>query len=81
VSDGGRENSHDQVIVQLFESGLGLAAVLSQDGLDAETTRRLHEVLDQFDTAIHELRRIVFMPSGTLSDARSTGDTETPQPA
>jgi signal transduction histidine kinase len=69
VSDTGDgfvdEHSHDHVITQLFGSGLTVASLLSGDGLDDGIARRLREVLDQLDSAIHELRRIVLMQPGS----------------
>ncbi len=59
------EHSHDQVIAQLFGSGLTVASVLSGDGLDDGIARRFRDVLDQLDGAIHELRRIVNVQSGS----------------
>ena len=59
------EHSHDQVITQLFGTGLTVAAVLGGDALDDGIARRLREVLDQLDNAIHELRRIVCTQRGS----------------
>ena len=54
------DHSHDQVITQLFGSGLTVASVLSDGSLDERLARRLHDVLDQLDGAIHDLRQLMF---------------------
>ncbi len=47
---------HDQVINQIFGSGLTLAAILSAQRVDNETAGRLHEVIERLDAAVRDLR-------------------------
>lgn len=50
----------DRVINHLFASGLTLASVLGRNQVDAATADRLHEVIEELDTATRELRLTVF---------------------
>ena len=51
---------HDRVIGHLFASALTLASVLGRNTLDDGVTRRLHDVIDELDTATREIRNTVF---------------------
>ena len=51
---------HDRVIGHLFGCGLTLASVLGRNQLDEGITERLHDVLEEIDTVVQEIRNAVF---------------------
>ena len=55
---------HDAVIGHLFGSALTLASVLGRDELDDAVADRLHDVIDELDTAIRQIRNTVFGHGG-----------------
>jgi len=55
---------HDAVIGRLFGCGLSLASVLGRNQLDDGITIQLHEIIDDIDRAIREIRNTVFARLG-----------------
>jgi PAS domain S-box-containing protein len=55
---------HDAVIGCLFGCGLSLASVLGRNRLDDSITEQLHDVIDEIDRAIREIRNTVFARLG-----------------
>jgi GAF domain-containing protein len=51
---------HDHVIGHLFGCGLTLASVLGRNELDDRIVEQLHDVLDELDAAIQQIRDTVF---------------------
>ncbi len=61
----------DAVIGHLFGSALTLASVLGRDELDDAVAQRLHDVIDELDTAIRQIRNTVLGRSGEDTRGRS----------
>jgi PAS domain S-box-containing protein len=59
---------HDRVIGHLFGSALTLASVLGRNQLDDGIAQRLHDVIDELDTAVREIRNTVFARLGHNPD-------------
>lgn len=55
---GSTHEAHDRLVNHLFTSGLTLAAVLNLHRLDREVASRVHDVVEQLDAAIREIRHL-----------------------
>jgi hypothetical protein len=56
VDDRGVDDAYARVINHIFGSGLVLANLATCPGIDAYIARRLCEVIEGLDSAVHELR-------------------------
>lgn len=61
---------NDRVIGHIFGSALTLASVVGRNDLDDKIAERLHEVIDELDEAVREIRSTVFARLGHKSDPR-----------
>lgn len=53
-------DSHDRVIGHLLRGGLTLAGILGRCQVESEVAERIHEVMNQLDSAVAEIRKTVF---------------------
>lgn len=60
---------NDRVIGHLFGSALTLASIVSRHELDRGIAERLHDVIDELDEAVREIRSTVFARLGHNRDA------------
>ena len=51
---------NDRIIHHLFTSGLSIAAILSGHALDDRDSERLHDVLNELDAAVQDIRTTIF---------------------
>jgi hypothetical protein len=61
--EGIANERYDRVVGHIFGSALSLASVLSRDRLDDEDKRRLHDAINELDTAARALRDAAFSRS------------------
>jgi hypothetical protein len=55
---------NDRVIGHIFGSALTLASIVGRHQLDRGITERLHDVIDELDEAVREIRSTVFARLG-----------------
>lgn len=55
---------HDRVIGHLFGCGLTLASVLGRNKLEDRIAQQLHDVIDELDSAVRQIRNTVFARLG-----------------
>ena len=56
ADEHGVADVHDRVINHIFGSGLKLAGLAGYPGVDPHVAQRLLEVIEELDTAVHEIR-------------------------
>ncbi len=64
---------HDRVIGHIFGCGLTLASVLGRNELDGRIAEQLHDVIDKLDSAVREIRDVVFARVERGTDAPPPG--------
>ena len=50
----------DRVIGHLLRGGFTLAGILGRSQVESEVAERIHEVMNQLDSAVAEIRKTVF---------------------